>query len=400
MPADAGALAVYCLDVGQGDCTFIVPPEGDPILFDCADAYVAARFVANHRISRLEAVVASHMDADHIRGLLPFLRNHLEEGGEVGRLVIGLDRQVRRGQNKALRALIEQALRWAESPPHDGFTLAPPFRLQDAAMTLAQGADWSVELVLPMYHQLVGRLLRTTPDANRCSAVLRVERGGSAILIGGDAPLGSWEDLEDTRRAADGIRTPHHGGRIDDHTRTWTTCDELYTAIGAKLAVVSVGSNNRYGHPPRAPPRCAQGRRVPAALHPADAALSPRSTSAPRHRRGPPARQRSGVALPPPARRRRARGQRARGAVALSNPRDPLRRQRGDVAPRRRQHGGRATSARDASAAPPPSRAATVHLNRSTTPSRQPPSASTHERCRFSAISRVSTSSRRSSGHR
>ena len=54
------ALGIYFLDVGQGDCTFVVPPagEGRPILFDCNDAYVALRFVANHGITHLAAVVA------------------------------------------------------------------------------------------------------------------------------------------------------------------------------------------------------------------------------------------------------------------------------------------------------------------------------------------------------
>jgi hypothetical protein len=43
-------LRVFFLDVGQGDCTFVVPPvaESAPILFDCADSYVAERFVAAH----------------------------------------------------------------------------------------------------------------------------------------------------------------------------------------------------------------------------------------------------------------------------------------------------------------------------------------------------------------
>lgn len=46
MAAEGSALSVYFLDVGQGDCTFIVPPEGegDPIMFDCPDPYVAERY--------------------------------------------------------------------------------------------------------------------------------------------------------------------------------------------------------------------------------------------------------------------------------------------------------------------------------------------------------------------
>lgn len=78
-------LKVFFLDVGQGDCTFVVPPSGEsaPILFDCSDAYVAERFVANHDIADLAAVVVSHLDQDHIKGLLPFLRTHFSASREA-----------------------------------------------------------------------------------------------------------------------------------------------------------------------------------------------------------------------------------------------------------------------------------------------------------------------------
>ncbi len=152
MPADASSLKVHCLDVGQGDCTFIVPPEGEgyPILFDCADLYTAERFVANHGIESLAAVVASHLDIDHVRGLLPFLENHFSAGRRVERLVLGLDRVPRRGRNRSLQALVERALDWEQEPPHDGFVLEPPFRTA-VPLNLAAGADWSVKLVLPWY---------------------------------------------------------------------------------------------------------------------------------------------------------------------------------------------------------------------------------------------------------
>lgn len=57
-------LGVYFMDVGQGDCSFVVPPDGaGAILFDCNDAHVADRFVVDHGITHLSAVVASHLDA-------------------------------------------------------------------------------------------------------------------------------------------------------------------------------------------------------------------------------------------------------------------------------------------------------------------------------------------------
>ncbi|MFO0605017.1 MAG: hypothetical protein U0324_17690 [Polyangiales bacterium] len=69
MSRDPTRLEIYRHDVGQGDCTVVIPPDGEgaPILFDCADLYVAERFCDNHGITRLAAVVVSHLDVDHIR---------------------------------------------------------------------------------------------------------------------------------------------------------------------------------------------------------------------------------------------------------------------------------------------------------------------------------------------
>lgn len=123
MVIDPSRLGIYVLDVGQGDCTFIVPPEGegDPILFDCADAPTAERFIANHRINRLEAVVASHLDEDHVGGLLPLLKAHFEEGGEVGTFFLSADRAVSRRITKVLAALLNQAETWEKEFAARGF---------------------------------------------------------------------------------------------------------------------------------------------------------------------------------------------------------------------------------------------------------------------------------------
>lgn len=235
--------------LGRGTARSWCPPEGqgEPILFDCADAYVAERFVANHEISNLAAVVASHLDIDHVRGLLPFLRNHFDAGHTVRRLVVGLDR-VPRERDKNLQALVEQALAWERDPPHHGFELHPPFRTS-TPLPLAEGPDWAVELVLPWYGTVTGELAEGGSDPNHCSAVLRVTRGDRSILVGGDAPLGSWERLEPERRAAHTIRSPHHGGEIRHHGQEWQEFSDVYDAVSAEVGVVSVGTNNGHGHP-------------------------------------------------------------------------------------------------------------------------------------------------------
>ncbi len=247
MTADPDRLEIYCLDVGQGDCTILVPPEGegDPILFDCADAYVAERFFANHGMKRLEAVIVSHLDIDHVRGVLPFLRQHFEHGGEVGQLVIGLERS---DPGTAATDLLDAALEWDRNPPHKGFRLLAPFRFSGASATISKGKGWRVDLVLPFYGGALGAQ-HDGDDPNMASAVLRIERKGAVVLVGGDAPLGSWERLEEELRAAHTIRIPHHGGEIREGGEAWADFSDLYDAVRAEKAIISVGTNNTYGHP-------------------------------------------------------------------------------------------------------------------------------------------------------
>lgn len=242
-------LGIYFLDVGQGDCTFIVPPkgEGNPILFDCADDFVATRFCEDHKVDELEAVVASHLDSDHVRGILPFLRSHFDAGRRVSKLAIGIDRRIE-GSSETLQTLISAALDWDKSPPHTGFGLVRVDRDKDGPIVIASGATWEVELVLP-FHGDALKAAVTKGDANLASVVLRVTRGATSVLIGADAPLSSWERLEASKRRATVIRTPHHGGELNPSGSTFRAFGDLYGAVGADLGVVSVGTNNQHSHP-------------------------------------------------------------------------------------------------------------------------------------------------------
>jgi competence protein ComEC len=74
----AGTLRISFLNVGQGDSVLIQTPDGKSALYD-AGRYkdLAATLVQARGVSKLDLVIASHADADHIAGFKPdfFLNN-------------------------------------------------------------------------------------------------------------------------------------------------------------------------------------------------------------------------------------------------------------------------------------------------------------------------------------
>ena len=74
VPADQqGHLVILHMNVGQGDATLVIAPSGETILIDAGDK-IRGRKVVTERLrtmgyDRLDYVVATHYDADHIGGL-------------------------------------------------------------------------------------------------------------------------------------------------------------------------------------------------------------------------------------------------------------------------------------------------------------------------------------------
>jgi competence protein ComEC len=79
--------------------------------------------------------------------------------------------------------------------------------------------------------------------ANNSSLVMLVEVRGVRLLLSGDMEPEAQQDLGRSLPGlrADVLKVPHHGSRHQD--------PDLLAGLGARLAVVSVGARNDYGHP-------------------------------------------------------------------------------------------------------------------------------------------------------
>ncbi|NJK32734.1 MAG: MBL fold metallo-hydrolase [Deltaproteobacteria bacterium] len=232
------------LDVGQGDATVIVPPEGEglPVVFDCRDDYVVHKFLAHWGYLELESVIVSHLDWDHIAGVRQLLER---EDLEIRQVYLHVDRDIQDTHPHAVeaKALIDCA------NAGDRERKWTVFQATVQAHPVSAGKDWSIEIVAPRHRQFT-ELAREGrwKDPNVLSVVLRVRMGTNTVLIGGDAPLVTWAEIRD--RNARVFRIPHHGGALSDGgiPKGWSA-ERLYQEVGPDVAVVSVGTNNQPKHP-------------------------------------------------------------------------------------------------------------------------------------------------------
>lgn len=241
-------LCVTFLDVGQGDATIVLPPEGegDAIVFDCGrDGWEVVQQLKTWGVTRLEAVIASHLDLDHVGGMLTVLDAFRDA---VNCVYFTPDRNISdtREEGKAAKRLADSI--------HEGDGGSWELRnvVRDSRAVL-EGPGWSVHLVAPRA-STAQRHERTErwESPNRYSGVLRIQMGPATILVGGDAPLVTWGELHegDELGTVEVFRTPHHGGALDDGgvPDSWSA-DRLYEITAPSSAAVSVGTNNDHGHP-------------------------------------------------------------------------------------------------------------------------------------------------------
>src|SRR5262245_66659319 len=83
-----GRLQIYALDVGQGDSSLIITPEGKSVLIDAGPPQAGDEVVAALRkrdVQSLDLAVTTHPHADHIGGMRSVLetvavKNFLDSG--------------------------------------------------------------------------------------------------------------------------------------------------------------------------------------------------------------------------------------------------------------------------------------------------------------------------------
>ncbi len=219
LPLPGDQLEMRAFDVGQGDAV-LLRFDGRAVLVDTGPDQDTARTalvegLARLGVARLDALVLTHSDADHVGGALEILR----------------------------------------SVPVTALWTAPPNGIQilEAIEAAAARAGAVVErpadgLELPWHPAIATRILLLGPNDvrgdNNQSVMLEVRYGDAEFLLTGDIERPAERALlaAGALGEADVLKVAHHGAATSSTT-------ELLEVVRPQVAVVSSGLGNRFGHP-------------------------------------------------------------------------------------------------------------------------------------------------------
>jgi len=239
-----GKLHVDFLDVGQGDSALLTMPDGTTLLidgggrpnidwqktgeFDDGEVFerdtrsigerVVSEYLWARGLDRVDYILATHADADHIDGLNDIVRNFRVRSAIVARNPY---------DDPGYR-------RFAETTRQ----VRVPVERIGAGDTLRFGGV-TAEVLWP----LPSRDQRA-PSRNNDSVVLRFNFGENCILFTGDvekeAELAMLSEGLDLR--SDIVKVAHHGSKT-------SSVDQFVAATRPGIAIISVGRSSIFGHP-------------------------------------------------------------------------------------------------------------------------------------------------------
>ncbi len=215
-------IRLHMIDVGQGDAFYIETPQKNVILVDTGGSdtlenEVGERILIPYLLSKgkskIHTILISHPHTDHIGGVYALI-----DALEIGQIIIG----------KGLRedALIQQLFLKCQQKK------IPMIEVSQGDFFTIDGIDF--EVLFPKENTSYENL-------NNMSLMVEMAFGGKKLLFTGDL-----EDAEESlgrfARDCDILKVGHHGSDT-------STSEELLRKTTPQIALISVGKNNRYGHP-------------------------------------------------------------------------------------------------------------------------------------------------------
>ena len=216
-----GLMTVAFLDIGQGDAIFIETPSGKQILIDSGPNKKVLQELAKQMPfydRSIDILIETHPDLDHIGGF-PSVLNSYE-----------VDLVFSSGVS------CEKAI--CEELEKDILEEGVEEKILTRGDILNLGDGVYLEVLFPD-RDAFGF------ETNMASLVMKLVYGENSFLLTGDSPKAIEEYLillDRENLDIDVLKLGHHGSKT-------STSDYFVGITSPEIAVISVGGDNRYGHP-------------------------------------------------------------------------------------------------------------------------------------------------------
>jgi len=212
-----GELTVHFLDVGQGNSVLVVQ-DGKYMLIDGGDRDYSSFVVSYLKqlgVEKLDYVVASHYDADHLNGIVGVLNVFPCD------LVIGPDYEGDTKVYQSFRDVVESKEIKFEVPEWNG---------------KYQFAGSEFQIVSPVSYDYT--------DGNELSIGVKLKYQDNSFLICGDIGNDMEQDmlLQGADLKSNVFLANHHGSK-------YSNGEEFLNAVSPEYVVISCGIENKYEHP-------------------------------------------------------------------------------------------------------------------------------------------------------
>lgn len=211
-------LKVHYIDVGQGDSE-LIQVNGKNLLIDAGPNESRDKlmsYLKKQNIKKFDYVIATHPDEDHIGGMGDVIKKYPIDKFYTPKKIVN---------TRTFKYMIQQ-LR------NKNMKIDTP----EPRIKLDLGKNTTAEMLAPNSMNY--------PDTNNYSVVLKITYGNTKFLFTGDAEKTSESEMIDKGYdlSADVLKVGHHGS-------SGSTSQQFLDKVDPKIAIISCGKNNKYGHP-------------------------------------------------------------------------------------------------------------------------------------------------------
>ena len=224
-------LKINFVDVGQGDCSFIITPDNKTILIDgggnMLSSYdvgkkVVLPYILNRGYTKIDYVFISHFDQDHCGGIL-YLINEIK----VNNVIIGKQYEQYENYKKFIEIAKSKKINIIPVKNNDKIKIEK---------------NLCFNILWPDVNNMINE-----NSINNNSMVFKLKYKSFSMLFTGDIEKIAENEIIQKYRdknilKSNIIKIAHHGSKT-------SSTDEFLELVNAKEALIGVGKNNKFGHP-------------------------------------------------------------------------------------------------------------------------------------------------------